>query len=156
MGLLSSWSPQTEPPRIALPNKRMSLRSTKATVEGWCGAQPVELLLRRARATGWTVNGVPCPAVPGCVDLDLSFTPATNLLTIRRLHLAVNQAAEVRSAWLEWPAAMLTPLVQRYRRRSDDEYDYEADLPGEAKFLGVLRVNPSGWVTEYAELWQES
>jgi hypothetical protein len=129
-------------------------RTTEATVDGWCGARTVELRVRRTQAGSWTLNGVPCPAVAGCIDLDLSFTPATNLLPLRRLDLAVDQAAEVRSAWLEWPAAVLTPLIQHYARRSVAEYDYEADLPGTAKFVGVLRVEPRGWVLDYAELWQ--
>jgi uncharacterized protein len=129
-------------------------RTTEASVDGWCGARPVELRIRRSHAGNWTLNGVPCPAVAGCIDLDLNFTPATNLLPLRRLDLALNQAAEVRSAWLEWPAAVLTPLVQRYARGSVTEYDYEADLPGTAKFVGVLRVEPGGWVLDYAALWQ--
>ncbi|HEV8454615.1 MAG TPA: putative glycolipid-binding domain-containing protein [Gemmatimonadales bacterium] len=129
-------------------------RTTEATVDGWCGARTVELRVRRDHTGSWTLNGVPCPAVAGCIDLDLSFTPATNLLPLRRLDLAVDQAAEVRSAWLEWPAAVLTPLIQRYARRSVSEYDYEADLPGTAKFVGVLRVEPGGWVLDYAALWQ--
>lgn len=129
-------------------------QSTEATVDGWCGARPVELRIRRAHAGGWTLNGVPYPAVAGCIDLDLSFTPATNLLPLRRLDLAVGKEAEVRSTWLEWPAAVLTPLIQRYARRSVAEYDYEADLPGNAKFEGVLRVEPRGWVLDYAGLWQ--
>jgi hypothetical protein len=129
-------------------------RTTEATIDGWHGARTVELRVRRARAGSWTLNGVPCPAVAGCIDLDLSFTPATNLLPLRRLDLPVGQAAEVRSAWLEWPAAVLTPLVQRYRRRSVTEYDYEADLPGAAKFVGVLRVEPPGWVLDYSGLWK--
>ncbi len=129
-------------------------RSTEATVDGWCGARAVELRISRTRAGGWTVNGVPHPAVAGCVDLDLNFTPATNLLPLRRLDLAVGQAAEVRSAWLEWPAAVLTPLTQRYVRRSVTEYDYEADLPEAAKFVAVLRVDPGGWVLDYGGLWQ--
>src|SRR5687768_2466004 len=82
-------------------------RSTGATVDGWCGKQTVELRMLGDRAGGWMLNGVPCPAVAGCIDLDLNFTPATNLLSLRRLDLAVGQAAEVRSAWLEWPAAVL-------------------------------------------------
>jgi uncharacterized protein len=129
-------------------------RTTEATVDGWCGIRAVELRVRRVHPGGWTLNGMPCPAVAGCVDLDLSFTPATNLLPLRRLDLPVGQTATVRSAWLEWPAAVLTPLVQRYARRSDTEYDYEADLPGTSKFVGVLRVGPRGWVLDYADLWQ--
>jgi hypothetical protein len=92
--------------------------------------------------------------VTGCIDLDLNFTPTTNLLPLRRLDLAVGQAAEVRSAWLEWPAAVLRPLVQRYVRRSSAEYDYEADLPDADMFVAVLRVDPNGWVLDYGGLWQ--
>lgn len=129
-------------------------QTIQATVDGWCGDRTIELRVLRAHDGAWTLNGMPCPAVAGCVDLDLSFTPATNLLPLRRLDLPVGQAAEVRSAWLEWPAAVLTPLVQRYARRSVTEYDYEADLPGTAKFVGVLRVEPGGWVLDYAGLWR--
>ncbi len=66
----------------------------------------------------------------------------------------MGQSAEVRSAWLEWPELRLTPLVQRYRRRSEAEYDYESDLPGAKQFRGVLRVRPDGWVVRYAGLWE--
>jgi hypothetical protein len=129
-------------------------QTTEGTVDGWCGPRPIELRLVRSHSGGWTVNGVACPAVMGCADLDLNFTPATNLMPLRRLDLAVGQAAEVRSAWLEWPASILTPLTQRYTRRSATEYDYEADLPGGSSFVGVLRVEPGGWVLDYAGLWQ--
>ncbi len=128
--------------------------TTEATVDGWRGTRLVTLRFHRARDGRWTLNGAPCPAVNGCLDLDLNFTPATNLLPLRRLDLAVGQAAEVRSAWLEWPSAAVAPLVQRYVRRSVAEYHYEADLPGAEKFVGVLRVDPSGWVLDYADLWQ--
>ena len=129
-------------------------RTTEGTVDGWCGARPVELRFVRSHGGDWTLNGVPCPAVAGCADLDLNFTPATNLMPLRRLNLPLGQAAEVRSAWLEWPAGILKPLTQRYVRRSATEYDYEADLPGAPKFVGVLRVEPGGWVLDYAGLWQ--
>ncbi|MBA3260487.1 MAG: putative glycolipid-binding domain-containing protein [Gemmatimonadales bacterium] len=128
-------------------------RTTESSVDGWHGTRSFQLRLRRARSGDWTLNDVCCPEVQGCVDLDLSFTPATNLLPLRRLDLSVGQAAEVRSAWLEWPAGILTPLVQRYARRSVAEYDYEADLPGTTTFAGILRVDPRGWVLDYAGLW---
>jgi uncharacterized protein len=128
--------------------------TTEAHVQGWHGAAPVDLQITRDNADRWALNEIPCPSVTGCVDLDLSFTPATNLLPLRRLRLAVNQAAEVHSAWLQWPSLVLTLLVQRYRRRSIDEYDYEADLPGASRFTAVLRVDPNHWVLDYGGLWQ--
>ncbi len=128
--------------------------TTEATVEGWSGDQIIELRFQHTRAGDWMLNGELSPAVAGCIDLDLNFTPATNLLPLRRLDLPVGQAAEVRSAWLQWPEAVLTPLTQHYTRRSMTEYDYSADLPGGDKFVGVLRVDPGGWVLQYADLWR--
>ena len=129
-------------------------QTSEAHVRGWRGREAIGLRLRRDRAGTWTLNDVPSPAVQGCIDLDLSFTPATNLLPLRRLTLGPGQSAEVRSAWLEWPEVRLTPLVQRYRRRGETEYEYEADLPGVEQFRGKLRVQPEGWVLDYAGLWQ--
>jgi uncharacterized protein len=126
----------------------------EASVRGWRGREVIDLRLRRDGAGRWTLNDVVCPAVQGCIDLDLSFTPATNLLPLRRLALRRAQSAEVRSAWLEWPEVRLTPLVQRYARRSETEYEYEADLPGGDPFRAILRVHPDGWVLDYGGLWQ--
>ena len=131
-----------------------SWHTVDATVHGWRGFEAVDLRLRRDQAGEWTLNEVPCPQVSGCPDLDLSFTPATNLLPLRRLDLAAGQAAEVRSAWLEWPDIRLTPLVQRYACRAPGVYDYESDLPGAAPFRGRLRTQPAGWVLDYAGLWR--
>ena len=129
-------------------------KTTEGHVWGWRGREPIDLRLARDRAGTWTLNDEPCAEVEGCIDLDLSFTPATNLLPLRRLSLGVGQSAEVRSAWLEWPGVRLTELVQRYSRRSETEYDYESDLPGGELFRSVLRVQPGGWVVDYAGLWQ--
>ena len=128
--------------------------TTEATVDGWRGARAVHLRFIRSRDGTWTLNGNACPGVAGWEDLDFNFTPATNLLPLRRLDMAVGEKAVVHSAWLEWPSAVLAPLTQRYSRRSDTAYDYEADLPSGEKFVAVLRVQPRGWVLDYGELWQ--
>lgn len=48
------------------------------------------------------LNGDSLPLVGGALDIDLGFTPATNLLPIRRLDLAVGERAEVRTALLRF------------------------------------------------------
>ena len=124
-----------------------------ARVDGWRDGRLVELRIRASDGS-WFLNDRPCVSVAGCVDVDLSFTPATNLLPLRRLRLAVGAAAEVRSAWLAWPDAELAPLRQRYVRRSADTYAYEADVPGGGRFAATLRVSPDGWVLDYGDLWR--
>ena len=57
------------------------------------------------------INHRPAPAVSGCIDVALGFTPATNLLSIRRLALAVGARAEVTVAWFASPAAPTSPAA---------------------------------------------
>jgi hypothetical protein len=126
-------------------------RTAAATVTGWVGAMSIDAHLNRDAADRWTLNGEPCPDVTGCLDLDLNFSPATNLLPIRRLGLAIGQSAEVRAAWLRFPEFTLEPLPQVYRRLGETMYRYEAS--GGA-FTARLSVNAAGFVTRYPGFWR--
>src|ERR671938_1548414 len=90
-------------------------RTRSATVRGWGGERDVDLVIEADAARRWRLDGAERPAVEGCVDVDLGFTPSTNLLPIRRLALALGQEAAVRAAWITFPALALEPLDQRYR-----------------------------------------
>lgn len=125
-------------------------RTVAATVTGWVGSRDVAISLNRDDADRWTLNGEPCPAVTGCLDLDLNFSPATNLLPIRRLNLAIGQSAEVRAAWLRFPEFTLEPLPQVYRRLGETTYRYEAS---DGAFTARLTVNVAGFVTRYPGFW---
>ena len=103
------------------------------------------------RGNEWYFDDRPVPGVSGCVDLDLNFTPATNLLSIRRLGLAAGQSAEVVAAWLDFPSPALKPLRQIYQCQTPGRYGY---LCPELPFESVLRVDPDGFVTSYPPLWE--
>jgi hypothetical protein len=125
-------------------------RTRSGLVRGWLGDEPiaVEITIEAGR---WSLNGVACPAVDGCIDIDLSFSPSTNLLPIRRLDLAVGAAASVRAAWLRFPGFVLEPLDQVYRRTGTETYRYES---AGGTFVRDLRVNAAGFVIDYPDLWQ--
>jgi hypothetical protein len=125
-------------------------RTRSGRVTGWLGTDLVEVEVA-ADAGRWRLNGVDCPAVAGCVDLDLNFSPSTNLLPIRRLGLTVGADALVRAAWLRFPSFTLEPLDQLYRRTGDATYGYES---GGGSFVADLRVNAAGFVIDYPGLWQ--
>lgn len=127
-------------------------QTESATVEGWAGGEPVRVRLAADAERRWRLDGAEQPQVEGCVDVDLGFTPATNLLALRRLALPVGAAAEVRSAWLDFPGFAMEPLPQRYRRTGESTYAYESS--GGA-FTAELRVNAAGFVTHYPRLWTE-
>jgi hypothetical protein len=73
------------------------------SLRGYIGARPVAVDVRRSVSGSWTVNGVEAPGLQECTDIDLGFTPATNLLPIRRLQLEVGQRAVVRAGWIRFP-----------------------------------------------------
>lgn len=126
-------------------------KSVRATVSGWLGNELLELEIVVDADLKWRINGVEKPAVAGCIDVDLNFTPATNLLPIRRLNLAIDEAAEVKAAWLRFPDFELEPLSQVYKRLDEFTYHYESNG---GSFVSQLQVNAVGFVTDYAGLWQ--
>jgi hypothetical protein len=123
-------------------------RTRSALVEGWSGRRTLRISLRADRFGRWTVDGRQRPSVLGCVDVDFGFTPATNLLPIRRLGLEVGEEARVRSAWLEAPGADLLPLSQSYRRVGATTYRYRC-----GRFTTDLEVDRLGFVLSYGEAW---
>jgi uncharacterized protein len=129
----------------------LSWRTVKGTVSGWLGNDNVNVDISVDVRHRWTLNGVEKPAVNGCVDLDLNFSPSTNLLPIRRLNLAVGQQAEVSAAWLRFPSFELEPLSQVYTRLDEVTYRYSSSG---GKFVCDLTVNDAGFVTDYPGLWR--
>ena len=127
-----------------------SWNTRSASVSGWLGNDDVNIEVA-VDSDHWRLNGVEKPAVNGCIDLDLNFSPATNLLPIRRLNLAVGEQAEVNADWLRVPSFELEPLSQIYTRL--DHFTYRYSSAG-GQFVRDLTVNDAGFVTEYPGLWQ--
>ena len=67
-------------------------------VAGWIGSEAIEVDLAVDGGGRWQRNGRECPEVSGCLDIDLNFSPSTNLLPIRRLDLAIGEEGRVRAA----------------------------------------------------------
>lgn len=126
-------------------------RTLHARVLGWLGVEPVKVEIYTDTARRWTINGQEAPAVAGCVDVDFAFSPATNVIPVRRLALNPGERAEVRSAWLTFPALTLEPLVQTYARTSESTYHYEV-VGGD--FVTDLEFGPAGLVLRYPPLWE--
>ena len=111
-----------------------------------------ELLYAIERGTDgqWTLNGEIQPDVAGLVDVDLGFTPASNLLAIRRFDLGVGQARPAPAAYLTFPELRLTRLEQSYQRLDEGRYAYAAPTFG---YDDILEVSPAGFVLDYPGLW---
>jgi hypothetical protein len=130
-------------------NSRWYTQSAK--IAGWLGSDLIDIELAVSPDHHWLLNGNDCPEVAGCIDLDLNFSPSTNLLPIRRLGLAVGQQSQVRAAWLRFPSFKLEPLAQVYKRTDETRYRYES---AGGKFATDLSVNAEGFITTYPNFWE--
>ena len=124
-------------------------RTRAASVIGWLGDERVRSEIETDGEGNWTNNGLDCPEVAGATDVDLNFSPSTNLLPIRRLSLAVGDEREVRAAWLRFPSFALEPLAQLYRRTAPTTWRYESAA---GRFTADLEVNEAGFVLHYPGL----
>jgi hypothetical protein len=126
-------------------------QTLSANVEGWLGSTVVDIRIKSDANGHWWLNEVEQPEVTGCIDIDLNFSPSTNLLPIRRLSLAVGEEAEVKAAWLKFPSFTLELLPQKYCRLDEKTYRYES---AGGRFVAELKVNQSGFVVDYPGIWQ--
>jgi hypothetical protein len=125
-------------------------RTRGAHVSGWVGTEEVKAHIVAADGR-WRLNGVKVPAVEGCVDVDLNFSPCTNLLPIRRLRLDVGEAGRVSAAWLRFPGFHLERLDQTYTRTGERTYRYES---ADGAFVRDLEVDEAGFPTRYPGFWE--
>lgn len=120
-----------------------------ASVRGWVGRREIEVTINVDPLHRWELNGRKVPEVDDCMDLDLNFSPSTNTLPIRRLHLQVGQAAEVAAAWLRFPSFQLERLPQIYQRTAEQAYRYNS---AGGSFVRDLIVN-AGFVIQYPDFF---
>jgi uncharacterized protein len=126
-------------------------RTSHARITGWVGARHLRMDVTVDGHLRWRVSGVECPAVAGCRDLDLSFSPTTHVVAIRRLELAVGQDTLTRAARLRLPDLALVPIDQAYRRISERTYHYQAFGRG---FEATIEVDDRGMVVHCPGLWE--
>jgi hypothetical protein len=128
-------------------------RTRRAVVTGSASAAPIRFEFAADGAGHWRLNGASLPLVEGALDIDLGFTPATNLLPIRRLGLAVGEHMEVRTAWVRFPELRVEALEQSYQREAAHVFHYVALVDGE-RFQARLDTDDFGRVLLYEGLWE--
>jgi uncharacterized protein len=119
-------------------------------VTGWVGDREIEVTVQRDGEGQWKRNGHVCDDVAGCMDIDLNFSPSTNVLPIRRCNLGVGRSAVVRAAWLRFPSFALEPLEQSYTWMEHGRYRYES---GGGRFVAEVTVDATGMVIDYGDIW---
>jgi uncharacterized protein len=102
-------------------------------------------------------GGEPIPELEGCIDVDISATPFTNTLPIRRLGLKSGDSADVDVAYVRVPELLVEPERQRYgcleTQVDSGLYRFEA-LP--SGFTAELPVDADGLVIDYPGLFRRA
>lgn len=112
---------------------------------------------RKVEITGdgkgsWSdASGKALPNLSGTIDIDLSVTPFTNTLPIRRLKLGPRQSAEIVTVYILAPALTLTTDPQRYTRLDGRRYRYESL---DSDFTRDIEVDSRGLVVTYPGLFR--
>ena len=127
-----------------------SWRTRFGTVQGFHGASAVAHSIAH-QPDGWYLDGTRVKGLEHLNDLDFGFTPATNLLQLRRVNIASGEDLSISVAWFDVGAATLTELPQRYRCLNPTTFEYEAPTVG---YRGQLTLaSPRGFVKHYPDLW---
>ena len=102
-------------------------------------------------------DGEPVPELDGCIDVDISATPFTNTLPIRRLGLKPGEFEELTVIYIRVPELLVGPERQRYgcleAQTDGGLYRFEA-LP--SGFTAELPVDAEGLVIDYPGLFRRA
>jgi len=110
------------------------------------------LLLRGDGEGRWSgVNGDPCPELDGCIDVDISGTPFTNTLPIRRLGAHLQQRQEIRVAYIVLPQVSVAPSNQAYTALGAGRYLFESLSD---PFQAEIVTDADGLVVDYPGLFR--
>ena len=111
------------------------------------------LALQAERHGRWTdARGAPLPEFDGCIDIDISTTPFTNTLPIRRLPWQAGQARELDMLYV--PFDTLAPRRDRQRYpclEPGRRFRFEALRSG---FTAEISIDDDGLVVDYPGLFR--
>jgi uncharacterized protein len=107
----------------------------------------------------WHRDGTAMPSLEGCIDIDITASPFTNTLPIRRLTWLPGTVRHLDMAYVSLPDLSVVPKRQSYTLLSGGDGDGDAGR-GEAlyryesgDFRADLPVDGDGFVTDYPGLW---
>jgi hypothetical protein len=99
-------------------------------------------------------SGASLRKLDGAIDLDLSITPFTNTLPIRRLHLARGESSDIVAAYVHFPDLAISADPQRYTCLEPmRRYRYESR---DSDFMREIEVDSDGLVLTYPGLFRRS
>ncbi|BAN25365.1 putative glycolipid-binding domain-containing protein [Caballeronia insecticola] len=104
-------------------------------------------------AHAWSdAHGAPFESLRGCIDVDVTATPFTNTLPIRRMKLERGERRVIRVAYVRVPELSVSAVEQAYTCiEPNHRYRYEGLDTG---FTADITVDADGLVVDYPGLFR--
>lgn len=99
----------------------------------------------------WYINNALLPEMEGCEDVDISLTPLTNTLPIRRLNLKTDERQSVNVLYIDVLQRDIRPGTQYYTCLRPDRYLFET---GDGSFKAEIETDEHLWVKRYPNLFE--
>jgi uncharacterized protein len=125
-------------------------RTRSAHVFGTVGDAIVDVHIGASADRGWTVGRRARPDVAECIDLDLGFTTAPRLFTLRRLALLDGQEGVAPVAQLHLPDFELGPVTESYLRMHRSAFRFSSTAGGPST---IINVDAHQVVVRYPGRW---
>ncbi len=125
---------------------------------GWIVRQAIfqrtdgRLLILGNDANGnWFEGDTPVPDLQGCIDVDISRTPVTNTLPMRRATFEPNVPQRFDMAWVALDTMTVRRDAQIYTWLGGDRWRYQA---ADGSFEAILTVDEDRLVVDYEGLFE--
>lgn len=99
----------------------------------------------------WSANASPRADLKGCIDIDLSGSPFTNSLPIRRTTWRLDAPHHFEMAWIDLEALTVHRAAQIYTKLSENRFHYRSPDSG---FEAEITVDDDGFVRWYPSLFE--
>lgn len=139
-------------------DKLWTLRSVQ--VDLLSGSRASRRLFADGEGSWETESGQALPLLKGCFDVDISATPFTNTIPIRRLALQAGSSAALDMVYITVPQLQVEVTRQRYTcletTSAEGRYLFESLENGGASFTAELPVDQDGLVLDYPGLFRRT
>jgi len=133
---------------------RCDLHWRVRNVELRCIGEGRQIELASDGAGNWVDGaGIAQPQLSGAIDVDISTTPFTNTLPIRRLALPRGKSAEIMVVYILLPDLTITTDRQRYTGLDADGHCYRYESV-DSNFTRDIEVDVRGLVVTYPGLFR--
>lgn len=91
------------------------------------------------------------PQLDGCMEVDISLTPFTNTLPVKRLCFKPGESREIKVVYFDLPSFEISMKPQRYTYLGDNVFRFESL---DADYVNEITFNAAGFVQHYPDLFE--